>query len=282
MIIVTPGAQTDASKLSKFLPALLLGVLSGCATVSEKADSNDPWEGFNRKVYAFNDSLDRHVLRPVSEAYDEVTPEPVNRGISNVFSNVNDVFVTLNDLLQAKFKQAGSDAGRFLVNSTLGMGGMVDWASGWGMKKHEEDFGQTLAYWGVGEGPYLVIPFFGPRTMRDTGGVAVDTASNPISLFAPIAAILSTGAVYTVDQRADLLTASELVEAAALDPYLFTREAYLQRRRFLVYDGDPPQEEFEEFEEGPEEGGMQQVLGGEDPAVLPELGAKRDASAAVL
>lgn len=271
-----PRAITTTSKINPLMPLLLLIVLSGCATASKTADSNDPWEGFNRKVYAFNDSLDRYILKPMAEAYDEYTPMPVNQGVTNVFSNVNDVFVTLNDLLQGKFKQAGSDTGRFLVNSTLGVGGMVDWASSWGMGKHEEDFGQTLGYWGVGQGPYLVLPFFGPRTARDTGGLAVDTASNPISLFAPIAAILTTGTVNTIDQRADLLSASRVAEEAALDPYIFTREAYLQKRRYLVYDGNPPQEEFEEFEEGPEENSMEQVRGGDDPAWIPELQGKRD------
>jgi phospholipid-binding lipoprotein MlaA len=217
--------------------------------VSETADSNDPWEGFNRKVYVFNDNLDHYILKPVARVYDDIAPKPVNQGVTNIFSNVNDVFVTLNDLLQAKFKQAGSDAGRFLVNSTLGVGGMFDWASGWGMEKHKEDFGQTLGYWGVGQGPYLVVPFFGPRTVRDTGGLVVDIASNPAFFFAPIAASVSTSTVDTVDRRADLLNASRVVEEAALDPYIFNREAYLQRRNNLVYDGNPPQEEFEEGRE---------------------------------
>lgn len=277
-----PRAITTTSKVNPLMPLLLLGVLSGCATVSETADPGDPWQGFNRKMYAFNDTLDHYVLRPVARAYKDFTPEPVDKGISNIFSNVNDVYVGLNDLLQAKFKQAGSDMGRFLVNSTLGVAGMFDWASGWGMEKHEEDFGQTLGYWGVNQGPYLVLPFFGPRTVRDTGGLVVDTASNPIGLAAPIAAVLPTGTVNTIDQRADLLKASEVVEEAALDPYIFTREAYLQKRRYLVYDGDPPLEEFEEFEEEPEENGMEQVRGGDDPAGIPEPQGKRDERAAGL
>lgn len=228
--------------------------LQACATVDGKGDPNDPLEGFNRAMYSFNDGVDRYVLKPVARGYDAVTPAPVQKGVSNFFSNLDDVVVIVNDLLQFKFKRAARDTGRFLVNSTLGLFGLIDWASDMGLEKNNEDFGQTLGYWGVPEGPYVVLPFLGPSTLRDTGGLYVDTAYldpvyNELHEDWPPPSRENTDAVWgmtilkTIDTRAKLLKAEKIMDQAALDPYIFLREAYLQRRKNLVYDGNPPVEE---------------------------------------
>lgn len=228
--------------------------LQACATVDGKGDPNDPLEGFNRAMYSFNDGVDRYVLKPVAKGYNAVTPAPVQKGVSNFFSNLDDVVVIVNDLLQFKFKRAAKDTGRLLVNSTLGLFGLIDWASDMGLEKNNEDFGQTLGYWGVPEGPYLVLPFLGPSTVRDTGGLYVDTdyldpIYNELHEGWPPPSRENTDAVWgmtilkTVDTRAKLLKAEKIMDQAALDPYIFLREAYLQRRKNLVYDGNPPVEE---------------------------------------
>ncbi len=228
----------------------LLILLNGCATVQGPTDPQDPFESYNRAMYQFNDGFDRYLLKPVAEGYAAVTPDPVQKGISNFFSNLDDVIVIINDLLQFKVGQAVSDTGRFLVNSTLGVFGFIDWASDMGLDKHNEDFGQTLGYWGVPSGPYFMLPFLGPSTIRDTPGLAVDE-----SYFNPIYNDLENGfpthsrkesdmwgmtIIKAIDTRANLLQAEEMIEEAALDRYIFIREAYLQRRQNLVYDGKPP------------------------------------------
>lgn len=228
----------------------LLTLLNGCATVQGPADPQDPFESYNRAIYQFNDGFDRYLLKPVAEGYANVTPDPVQKGISNFFSNLDDVIVIINDLLQFKVGQAVSDTGRFLINSTLGVFGFIDWASDMGLEKHNEDFGQTLGYWGVPSGPYFMLPFLGPSTIRDTPGLAVDE-----SYFNPIYNDLENGfptqsreeadmwgmtIIKAIDTRANLLQAEEMIEEAALDRYIFIREAYLQRRQSLVYDGNPP------------------------------------------
>ncbi len=222
----------------RLAPVLFLSGVCGVATAADGIATGDPWEGYNRRVYVFNDTLDRKIIKPVARTYSDYTPKPVKTGITNVFSNANDPFVTLNALLQGKFRQAGSDLGRFLVNSTVGVGGLVDWASGWGMPKHQEDFGQTLGYWGVRQGPYVMLPILGASTLRDTGGFLVDTAANPVFYFAPAAATIPSGGVNAVDQRANLLKTDNVVQEAALDRYQFVREAYLQKRDNLVHDGN--------------------------------------------
>ena len=238
-----------------------LAILQGCATVEGPGDPNDPFESYNRAMYKFNDGLDRYVLKPAAQGYDAITPAPVQKGISNFFSNLDDVLVIVNDLLQLKLTQAASDTGRLIVNSTLGLFGLIDWASDMGLEKHNEDFGQTLGYWGVPSGPYFVLPFLGPSTIRDTGGKYVDT-----DYFDPVyrelheefppperedkQAMWGMAILNAVDTRAKLLKAESIMDEAALDPYVFIREAYLQRRKNLVYDGNPPEEEpvFDENE----------------------------------
>ncbi len=235
-------------------------LLFGCATVQGPADPRDPLESYNRAVYQFNDNVDRYFLKPVAQGYDAVTPAPVQKGVSNFFGNLGDVVTIFNDLLQFKVVQFASDTGRFLINSTLGLGGLIDWASDMGLEKHHEDFGQTLGYWGVPPGPYFVIPFVGPSTIRDAGGEVVDTRE-----FDPIWREIHDGfptsgrdeatawnlrIAKAIDTRASLLKAEKILDEAALDRYTFIREAYLQRRLNLVYDGNPPEPEpvFDESE----------------------------------
>lgn len=220
--------------------ALALG-LTGCATT--KNDPRDPWEGWNRGVQSFNDSLDDYVMKPVAKGYQYVTPSFVDKGVTNFFSNVDDVSVAANDLLQFKLLQTGQDIGRILVNTTLGLGGFVDVARHLDLPKHNEDLDQTLGAWGVPSGPYLVLPFFGPSTPRGLVGVAGDTAANPINWINPIAIPWGTGGLKTVDMRADLLSATKIMDEASVDRYEFMRNAYFQQRKYLIYDGKPPIDE---------------------------------------
>ena len=227
-------------------------IASGCATIEGPGDPNDPLERYNRAMYKFNDKFDQYLLKPVARGYDKITPTPVQKGVSNFFSNLDDVIVIVNDLLQLKFSQFASDTARLVVNSTLGLLGLIDWATDMGLEKHNEDFGQTMGYWGMPAGPYFILPFLGPSTIRDTGGLYVDTDYlDPIYRrvdedFPPPnrdgEAAWSMTVVKAVDTRAKLLKAESIMDEAALDPYVFLREAYLQRRKYLVYDGNPPKE----------------------------------------
>lgn len=220
--------------------ALLLS-LAGCATTSNQ-DARDPWEGWNRGVQKFNDSLDDYVMKPVAKGYQYVTPSFVDQGVTNFFSNVDDVGVIANDLLQFKLLQTGQDVGRLLVNTTVGLGGFVDVASKMDLQKHNEDLDQTLGAWGVPSGPYLVLPVFGPSTPRGLVGVAGDTAANPINWINPVAIPWTTGVAKTVDMRADLLSATKIMDEASVDRYEFMRNAYFQQRNYLIHDGSPPVE----------------------------------------
>ena len=234
--------------------ALLLTLLvSGCASMSapEGAAGNagynnpdDPWEGVNRRVFAFNETLDAWVLKPVAKAYDTVTPGPVRVGVANFFGNLGDVWGGVNNLLQGKPLDAASDLGRFSVNSTVGIAGLIDVATPLGLERHQEDFGQTLAVWGVGNGPYVVLPVLGPRTLRDTGGVVVDLAADVLNVVDPSATRYGLVGLRLIDTRAELLPAEKLVSEAALDKYSYFRSAYLQRRQHLIFDGNPPREDF--------------------------------------
>jgi phospholipid-binding lipoprotein MlaA len=234
--------------------------LSGCSTLNQPTDPNDPLEGYNRNIFEFNEGVDKHILKPVAQGYDNITPTLVQKGISNFFSNLDDFVVVINDLLQFKLGQLSSDTGRLLINSTLGLGGLIDWAADINMPKHNEDFGQTLGHWGIPPGPYFVLPFLGPSTIRDTSGIIVDTAElDPIWRQVEDglpAAPRDSGraqvitAIKAVDLRASLLKVEKILDEAALDKYIFIREAYLQRREYLVFDGNPPikAEEFNEDE----------------------------------
>ncbi len=218
-------------------------VLSGCATVPADSgnDSRDPIESFNRQVFEFNDVVDRAVLKPVAQAYEYVLPEPVRDCISNIFSNFREPSNAVNNLLQGKPIDAVSDTCRFVVNSTVGLLGCFDPARQMGLEKHNEDFGQTLGRWGIGSGPYLVVPILGPSTIRDAIGVYGAEPYLDINFYIDNVrvrnAILGTR---IVNQRAELLQTDDLISGAALDKYRFIRDGYLQRRRSLVYDGRPP------------------------------------------
>ena len=226
------------SRLLLALSALLLS--AGCATT--KGDARDPFEGFNRSMYGFNESVDRVVLKPVAKAYKDGLPELVQMGVRNFFSNLADVFISVNNLLQGKVIEAANDGMRFALNTTIGGLGVLDWASEMGLEKHNEDFGQTFGRWGVGDGPYIVWPLFGSSTARDSVGGLIDVRVDPVSNHKPIAARSAMYLTRLVARRADLLDASRLLEEAALDKYVFERDAYLQRRRNLIYDGNPPRD----------------------------------------
>ncbi len=209
-------------------------VMSGCATTSNK----DPLEGMNRAVYKFNDVADKAVIKPIAGAYKAVTPSPIRTGVNNFFNNIGTLITTINDLLQLKLDKAMQDGGRFAINTTFGIAGLIDVASMDGIEKRNEDFGQTLGYWGVNEGPYLVLPFFGPSSVRDTTGLVVDTVFfDPVSYLDDQRARNQIRLLRALDARAQLLPASDLLDDAALDPYAFMRDAYLQRRRSQVQDG---------------------------------------------
>jgi phospholipid-binding lipoprotein MlaA len=222
-------------------------VLTGCAS-SETRDPRDPIEPLNRAVYEFNDALDKVLIKPLAKGYRAILPAPVDKGITNFFSNLDDVGSAINNLLQFKLTRAASDTGRVLVNSTVGVLGFFDVASNMNLEKYGEDFGQTLGAWGVGPGPYIVLPVLGPSGGRDAVGLVVDWYTDPVTYVDPARLRYGLIALRAVDKRADLLGASRVVEEAALDEYEFTRDAYLQKRQSEVYDGNPPEEDWEEEE----------------------------------
>jgi phospholipid-binding lipoprotein MlaA len=220
-------------------------LLGGCATAPD-ADPRDPWEGFNRGVYRFNDVVDQAVARPVATAYRDVVHVQIRDRVRNFFSNIGDVFIGVNNALQGKFYESLEDFSRVAFNSTFGLLGIHDIASEMGIEKHNEDFGQTFGKWGVGDGPYLVLPILGSSTVRDGFGTGIDLYVDPLGEVRPINLRNSLAALRLTGARADLLDASRILEQAALDKYVFQRDAYLQRRRSLVYDGRPPRERYEQ------------------------------------
>jgi len=229
---------TRRLRLSAAAILLGVGVLGGCASTG---DPRDPLEPLNRGIYKFNDGVDTVLLKPAAEVYKEL-PAPLRTGIRNVFSNLNDVIVALNNLLQGKLEAAASDVGRILINTTAGLLGIFDVATEAGLEKHDEDFGQTLGRWGVGDGPYLVLPFLGSRNLRDTVGLVVDYKTDPVTYIEPTRDRNLVQGTLIIARRSELLGASRVLEVAALDEYEFVRDAYLQRRRNLIYDGNPPRE----------------------------------------
>lgn len=229
--------------LKKLFLIFTLIILTACASVPGGPTEGDPFESYNRAMFDFNEGLDKYILKPVAEGYNKVVPDPAKTGVSNFFSNLDDIFVIINDLLQFKFKQAAQDTGRFILNSTFGFFGLVDVATPLGLPKHNEDFGQTFATWGIGKGPYVVLPFFGPRTLRGTAGFIIESVYDPLYNIEDDDALLyGSVALRAIDTRYKLLKASRVVDQAALDKYSFIRDAYLQHRKNLVYDGNPPEE----------------------------------------
>lgn len=213
---------------------ILLAALLGCSSHTYAVEE-DPWEGFNRGVFAFNEFVDRYFLKPVAKAYDWVTPDPVDDSISNVYKNLGEVGNFVNDLLQGKFSEASHDAGRFLVNTTVGIGGLFDPATKLGLERNEEDFGQTFANWNLESGPFVMLPLFGPSTVRDALGRIPDAFTSPQRYLDHVPTRNSVYALDIVDTRADLLKLEELIQG---DKYSFIRDVYLQRRAFLAADGD--------------------------------------------
>jgi len=223
-----------------------MAALAACSTV-RTPDPRDPWEGLNRATFEFNDGFDKVLMRPVAEGYRFVLPTPARTAVTNFFSNLQDPWVALNQLMQGKVRLAIDDFGRFVWNSTFGLLGLIDVASDMGLPKHNEDFGQTMAVWGVDFGPYFVIPVLGPSSVRDAGGTAVGAFAYlpwQIPKWADfdhrVTWQWSLTGLDLVQTRADLLDATDLLEEAALDRYAFLRNAYFQRRRNLVFDGNPP------------------------------------------
>lgn len=226
-----------------FLLCMSVGVSGGCATTGA-ADPRDPLEGLNRGVYGFNQFMDEILFDPIGRGYAAITPEIVNTGVTNFFNNIGDISVVVNDLLQLKLGQAVSDLARLVFNSTIGLAGFFDVGSHIGLPKHDEDFGQTLAYWGVGSGPYVIVPLFGPATFREVAGFAVDQGLlNPVFYIDDDALRASLLALNYVDFKSDLLSARAVLGEAAIDEYEFVKNAYFERRAFLIHDGNPPPEE---------------------------------------
>ena len=222
------------------LAALFLAaLLTGCATTGER-DSRDPWEGFNRGSFEFNEKLDQVVLKPVATGYMKVVPGFAREGVNNFFDNLEDINTTINNFLQGKPKEGASDLGRFVVNTVFGVFGLWDVATPLGLEKHYEDFGQTLGVWGVQSGPYFVIPFLGPSTARDAPARVVDVSWYYGSAIDNNTIYWSLWGLDKVRIRANLFQAEGVLQEAALDKYSFIRDAWLQRRRSMVYDGNPP------------------------------------------
>ena len=227
---------------SILLSVLMAGMLGGCATQANK----DPLEGLNRGIYKFNDTVDKAAVKPIAGAYRAVLPSPVRTGVNNFFANLGTVVTIVNDVLQFKLSKAMDDTGRLAINSTFGLGGLIDLASMDGIEERREDFGQTLAVWGWKDGTYLVLPLLGPSTLRDTGGLAVDSlAADPLGYIDEVAARNGLLLTKFIDTRASYLPGSDLLDEAALDPYAFMRDAYMQRRNVQIYDGNVPEQSAE-------------------------------------
>jgi phospholipid-binding lipoprotein MlaA len=217
-------------------------LLVGCAS-APSANPKDPWESMNRSVASFNDKVDDNVLKPVATGYRNVVPDLVQTGVRNVFNNFADMWSTVNNLLQLKPLNTAESLGRVVVNTVFGIYGIFDVATYIKLERHPEDFGQTLGYWGVPNGPYLVLPLFGPSTLRDGASLPVDIAVSPTQYINDIPTRNQVFALRLVSKRAELLKSGNMLEQASIDKYSFTRDAYLQYRRSQIYDGNPPDEE---------------------------------------
>lgn len=226
--------------LSAAAAGLCLALTTACAT-DPFADPRDPLEELNRATYSFNELMDRALFTPLAQGYQAITPAPVDRGVTNFFNNLGDIGSAANNLLQFKVGRAVSDLGRVAVNSTLGVLGLFDVASNLNLPRYNEDFGQTLGVWGFDPGPYIVLPLIGPSSVRDGAGFAVDFLFDPVTYLEPESHRWYLWGLQVIDTRADLLDASRVLGEAALDPYSFVRDAYLQRRENLVHDGNPPE-----------------------------------------
>ena len=232
-------------RIAHAVAIVFLMTLGGCATVADARASPgqrlDPWEGWNRKVFAFNEGLDKAVLKPVATGYVNVVPSFVRHGVDNFFANVADGWSAVNNVLQGKGEPALGDVVRFTTNTVFGFLGVLDIASEFGLEHHHEDFGQTLGAWGFGAGAYVVLPLLGPSSVRDTLALSVDRFASPTAWTGNGTLQIEIAALQGVTTRARLLGAGQVIDDASLDKYTFMRDAYLQRRRSLVFDGNPPE-----------------------------------------
>jgi phospholipid-binding lipoprotein MlaA len=215
-------------------------LLAGCVSNPAYQNPRDPLEALNRGIFQFNEEVDNLILKPIAKGYQAITPDPVDRGVTNFFDNIADVRNAVNNALQFKMTRAVTSVGRILVNSTVGVLGFADVASNMNLPKYNEDFGQTLGTWGVGPGPFIVLPFLGPSTGRDTVGLVADWYTDPLTYVNDGGVAWGAKGLRIIDRRADLLAASRVLEEAALDPDSFVRDAFLQRRHSDIYDGNPP------------------------------------------
>lgn len=226
-------------RFGKWVPALLAAsLIAGCATTN---NPQDPHEGFNRAMFSFNETVDKVALKPAATVYQTILPEFVQNIIGNFFGNIGDVWIAVNNLMQGKVEDGLSDVSRVLINSSVGLGGLFDIASEAGLPKHNEDFGQTLGRWGVKSGSYLVLPFFGSSTVRDTVALPVDLFADPLAYKHPVHVRNWAYGLRLVDRRASALKAGDMLEEAALDKYEFVRDAYLQRRENQIHDNGASQ-----------------------------------------
>jgi phospholipid-binding lipoprotein MlaA len=234
-------------------PLMLFGLialisLAGCASNKVAKNPDDPWESWNRSAFSFNNDVDKIVLKPMAKGYQEITTGSVDQSVTNFFSNINDIGVSVNDLLQLKFLQSGMDVSRFLINTTVGVAGFFDVASKLNLPKHNEDFGQTLGCWGVPSGTYTVLPFLGASSPRDAVGLLGDALLNPltyVSVFGGAAAnAATTGSTVldVTDTRSDVMSTEKVVDEGAVDRYDFIKNAYIQHREYLIHDGNPPED----------------------------------------
>ncbi|SJM89849.1 VacJ family lipoprotein [Crenothrix polyspora] len=236
----TPCKQLTA------LGFIIAGNFIGCAAQQPAKNPADPWESWNRTTSSFNNDVDKAILKPMAKSYKNTAPKPINTGVTNFFSNISDIGVSVNDLLQLKFLQSGMDVSRFVINSTAGLGGIFDVASKLKLPKHNEDFGQTLGFWGVPSGSYTVLPFFGASSPRDAVGLVGDALLNPltyVSMFGGVAASAATTGTTVLDvtdTRSDLMSTEKIVDEGAIDRYDFIKNAYTQHREYLIHDGSPP------------------------------------------
>ena len=254
--------NTTVNLIMKLVLLVTFSSLYGCATTSTTesgAATPDPFEQANRSFYNLDDTLDKAILKPIAETYAEITPAPVRIGVTNFFDNLYYLNVILNTFLQGKINQGISDAARFIFNSTIGIGGLIDVATGMGLPMHDEDFGQTLAVWGFDSGAYLYIPLVnGPSSVRDAPDIATSTLLNPLTYISSIV-LWPVSALNIINSRANLLDDTTIRDEAAVDPYSFTREAYKQRREYLIHDGVLPTEGYEDIFED-EDGGDNPTL----------------------
>ena len=237
-----------ARALPRVIAALALAAVAGCATTPgvdhqdrHTAGPKDPYESVNRKIFAFNDTLDTYALKPAAKAYNAVLPSPIRTGIHNFFGNFSDAWSAVNQLLQGKPADAGEMTLRFITNTTIGIAGVFDPATSLGFERRSEDLGQTLGRWGIEPGPYLVLPLFGSSDIRDAIALPADTYVSPALLVSPkYWKELGIDTIGVIDTRAGLLGASQMLDELAFDRYTFMRDAYITRRRSLVWDGNPP------------------------------------------